>query len=332
MNKFENIYMVCPPLTETGGPEACHQLIGEMRKLNIQANLIYYKKKKTLVNLKGRLDQSIKGNVIVTPTHKAPTPIPYECYQAPFTNQIVDSEKSLLILPENQLHLINLGKNIKKGIWWLSVDNALLAIARLGSIPPLRSGVFHFYQSDYARQFLSLLSLENSFALSDYISERIFSFKDESISREKFVVYNPKKGFEFTQKIIQSNPDIQFVPLIGMTKDQVCRTLKRASLYIDFGDHPGKDRIPREAAILGCCVITSRNGSAKNSKDVSIPDEFKFDKKEENLKDIERAIKSCIGNYSSQTAKFDDYRSKIVNEKNIFIEEIRNAFVKNELE
>ena len=48
MQKFENIYMVCPPQTESGGPEASHQLVGEMCKLDISADLIYYKKKKTI--------------------------------------------------------------------------------------------------------------------------------------------------------------------------------------------------------------------------------------------------------------------------------------------
>jgi hypothetical protein len=319
MYKFENIYMLCPPQTETGGPEACHQLIGEMQKLNIQANLVYYKKKKTLFNLKGRLDQFVKGSTILTPVCHAPMPKAYEGYGAHFTNQIVDSEKNLLILPENQLHMAHIGKRIKKGVWWLSVDNALMAIARLGNIPSLRSGVLHYYQSE-------LLGLENSFSLSDYISERIFSYVDKSIPREKFVAYNPKKGFEFTKKIIQIFPDVRFVPLIDMTKDQVCQTLKQASVYIDFGDHPGKDRIPREAALLGCCVITSKNGSARNGKDVPIPDEFKFIKKEDNLEAIGKVINACIENYSSQVVKFENYRSTILREKETFVDEIRRTF------
>ena len=327
MNRFENIYTLCPPQTETGGPEATHQLVGEMCKLGIQAHLVYYKKKKTLLNLRGRLDQSVSGDTISTPGCQNPTPKAYECYEAPFTNQIVDSEKNLLILPENQLHLVNVGREIQKGIWWLSVDNALLAIAKLGNIPMLRSGVFHFYQSDYARQFLELLSLENSFPLSDYISENIFTYRDKPITREKFVVYNPKKGFEFTRKIIQSFPDIRFVPLQGMTKDKVCKTLKQASLYIDFGDHPGKDRIPREAALLGCCVITSKNGSAKNFKDVAIPEEFKFEKRDSSLAAIGMKMNACLDNYKLETAKFESYRAKILGEQGAFIEEIKAAFM-----
>ena len=156
---------------------------------------------------------------------------------------------------------------------------------------------------------------------------KIVSSQDEEIPREKIVVYNPKKGFEFTKKLIQKFPEINFIPLINMSKDEVCTTLKKASVYVDFGDHPGKDRIPREAALLGCCVIISKNGSAKFSKDVQIPDEFKFQKNRNNLELIGRAIYECIENYSVQNAKFDAYRYKIGREKKVFVEEIKSIFL-----
>ena len=319
--------MLCPPQTESGGPEAIHQLVGEMRKLDISANLIYYKKRKTIFNLKGKLDISVKGDVIFTTKYLNPTPKSYDCYSASISNEIIDDENNLLILPENLLHLVNFGKRIKKAIWWLSIDNALMAISKLQNISVLRSEIFHFYQSEYARKFLELLNFENSFSLSDYISEKIISSQDEEIPREKNVVYNPKKGFEFTKKLIHFFPEINFIPLTNMSKDEVCTTLKKASVYIDFGDHPGKDRIPREAALLGCCVITSKNGSAKFSKDVQIPDEFKFKKNSDNLELIGRAIYECIENYSVQNAKFDAYRYKIEREKKVFVEEIKLIFL-----
>jgi len=42
-------------------------------------------------------------------------------------------------------------------------------------------------------------------------------------------------------------------------------------LYVDFGKHPGKDRMPREAAVHGCCIITGRRGAAGNPFDIPIP-------------------------------------------------------------
>ena len=126
--------MLCPPRTESGGPEASHQLVGEMCKLDIPANLIYYKKRKTILNLKGKLDISVKGDVIFTTKYLNPTPKSYDCYGASISNKIIDDENNLLILPENLLHLVNFGKRIKKAIWWLSIDNALMSISKLQNI------------------------------------------------------------------------------------------------------------------------------------------------------------------------------------------------------
>ena len=36
------------------------------------------------------------------------------------------------------------------------------------------------------------------------------------------------------------------------------------------------DRLPREAALAGCIVLTNREGAANFDKDVPIPSEFKF--------------------------------------------------------
>ncbi|KAL3809235.1 hypothetical protein ACHAXA_005283 [Cyclostephanos tholiformis] len=51
---------------------------------------------------------------------------------------------------------------------------------------------------------------------------------------------------------------------------------RRIWQYIDFGPHPGMDRLPREAALAGCIVITNREGAAAHDEDVPLPQEFKF--------------------------------------------------------
>ena len=48
---------------------------------------------------------------------------------------------------------------------------------------------------------------------------------------------------------------------------------------MDFGFHPGQDRLPREAAILKNCIITNKEGSAAIFQDVPIADEFKFNER-----------------------------------------------------
>ena len=44
--------------------------------------------------------------------------------------------------------------------------------------------------------------------------------------------------------------DLRWVPLIGMTTEEMRSCMSKSKVYIDFGNHPGKDRIPREAAIF----------------------------------------------------------------------------------
>lgn len=97
--------------------------------------------------------------------------------------------------------------------------------------------------------------------------------------------------------------------------------LLKAKVYIDFGPHPGMDRLPREAALCGCCVITNRQGAAAFHKDVPIPPQFKIDVRENDinasqyLDETFAVIKECVNSYDSMCGNFDDYRSWIRKQK-----------------
>ena len=51
---------------------------------------------------------------------------------------------------------------------------------------------------------------------------------------------------------------------------------RRGQVYIDFGHHPGQDRLPREAAACGCLVVTGTRGSAGFHADVPLPPALKL--------------------------------------------------------
>lgn len=111
-----------------------------------------------------------------------------------------------------------------------------------------------------------------------------------------------------------------------MTPEEVNENLRRAKLYIDFGNHPGKDRIPREAAMCGCCIITGRDGAAQFYEDVAISDEYKFDTTDENLPYIVNKIHNIMDDYKNEIDKFNSYRQKIIKEKEVFENEIDILF------
>lgn len=95
---------------------------------------------------------------------------------------------------------------------------------------------------------------------------------------------------------------------------------------LDFGNHPGKDRLPREAAISGCCIITGKCGSAGNNIDVNIPDQFKFENSRHNIDIIIDTIKTCLDNYPDEFKKFEIYRKSIQEEYSLFISDVYRYF------
>ena len=53
------------------------------------------------------------------------------------------------------------------------------------------------------------------------------------------------------------------IKLSGFNTKQIINIYNKTKVYLDFGYHPGKDRMPREAALFNNCIITNKKGSAK---------------------------------------------------------------------
>ena len=141
-------------------------------------------------------------------------------------------------------------------------------------------------------------------------------------SKKNIVCYNPTKGIDITNEIINNNKDIEFIPLIDMSEVQIINVLKSSKVYIDFGNHPGKDRIPREAALSGNCVISSISGSAKYFNDMPILNKYKM----VNIDNIGEIINDCFLKFDENNSNFDLYRSNIKNEKEEFFNQVKKIF------
>jgi hypothetical protein len=295
----------------------------------------------------------------------------YQIYNVPYVFDIPpedDDSKNILIVPEG-LYRLSSFKNIRKGVWFLSVDNYyiwkynienrinLLLYKSINKIfkilfkkpllnfditseeilkkltgiydyrkdKSLRLADFYLFQSYYAIKHFK--ELNPKYYLSDYLNKDFLKIEIDLSRKDNIVAFNPRKGYNFTKKIIESNKDIKFIPLINMGRGEVIKTLQKAKVYIDFGNHPGKDRMPREAAILGCCVITGKRGSAAFFEDVPIPDEYKYEDREENIPKIVDKIKDCFENYEGRYKDFEHYRQIIKNEPQKFLEDLKKIFV-----
>lgn len=159
--------------------------------------------------------------------------------------------------------------------------------------------------------------------VTDYLNRAHLNRVDSHIPREKIIAYNPLKGFNITSALMRRFPELNFVPIRNMTPDEVSNLLQRSMIYIDFGQHPGKDRFPREAAMAGCCIITGRRGSAANAVDVPIPSRFKIDECDYDFESrVGSLIEEVFSNYDAVNSSFDSYRNVIKREPELFNDQV----------
>lgn len=340
ISETSKIYVYCPSGIVTGGVELLHQLVDVINQRGGNAFIVYY------------------GN------HPHSIPNDYKKYNIKITEQIIDSEDNILVLPEVKFNESFNYSKIQFLFWWLSVDNFFslnqnelklidlfkfsYKLGKKSLVPHLKNIikkiihyksykkvfsinkllsnnkiVYNCYQSEYAKQFLLSKNITNIYPLGDYINDD-YSQNPISNEKENIILYNPKKGFDYTKKLIKKAPELNWKPIENMTRSQVKDLMKKSKIYIDFGNHPGKDRIPREARLQGCIVITGKNGSANYYEDVPI--EEKFEKKERNINNILILIKKIFDNYDFYNNKQMEYTKKIKNEKKEFENNVKEIF------
>lgn len=199
----------------------------------------------------------------------------------------------------------------------------------LSRFKPLSDMSLHLTQSVRIFDYLNKKGLKNVFNISDY-NKKFLEQDYRKLNKEDIICFNPKKGFEFTLKIINhansKNEKIKFIPITGLSRNEVINLLKRLKVYIDFGNFPGKDRAFREALMLGCCVITVKRGTAMYFENVPIPEEYKFEDKDKNIPKILEKIKECIKNYHNINQDFDEARNIIKQEPQKFVENLKKVF------
>ena len=317
------VYILCPANHHTGGIELLHQLCSQFMQLNVETYMFYY----DIKNLNDPVDEF------------------YKKYHLNYTNSIIDDKHNICIVPESVTEYLYNFKNIRRILWWLSVDNYLsffgskiYSFINNALYSPLvemfyfntkDKDIEHWVQSEYARQFVELngISADKIFMVEDYVNQAFLQCATniDLSKKENAVAFNPTKGFEVTKMLIQIAPNIKWCPIQNMTPEQVQALLAKCKVYVDFGNHPGKDRIPREAALSGCVVITGRRGSAANDIDINIPSEFKFNEMKTPPQNIIQKIYEVFENFEAAHLKQANYRERIMDDKSRFAKEVAIA-------
>ena len=319
---YKKILIVCPAGAVTGGPEALHQLAAHMNDLGLPAFMCYLPFNQTAI-----------------------APQPYERYNTQ-SALYEDIRGNLILFPEVYPMLALKVQHAQAGLWWLSLENFLerryiwslhdkfrylkrcLQRRRPWGGAKKLKNLLHFSQTEHSSHYLRSCGIE-PIPLIDSINEFFLSgcFLDRIDHKKNSILYNPTKGWNVTQRLIKAYPNWQFYPIKGLYLEQLSRKLYNAKLYIDFGHHPGRDRMPREAAMHGCCLITGRLGSAGNDVDLPIPPQYKIDSNSVNF--IEKfglLAADIFQNFPNHYLAFNLYRDWLRDEPRIFKEQIKEYF------
>lgn len=99
------VYVCCPSFFKTGGTELLHQLVFELNQKHIKSYITYFGKT-SLECINPAFKKYVKEYKTI--------------------NDIADDEENVLIAPEINIGVLDKYRNIRKCIWWLSVDNYLM--------------------------------------------------------------------------------------------------------------------------------------------------------------------------------------------------------------
>lgn len=290
------IIHACPGDVVTGGPESIHKIVSTLAKIKGVNAKIWY----------------IDGG----------QPEPYKVYKCEYVTEVSQDYDGVIIFPEIWANRVCDYPNAIKVISWFGVNAYKWHLKNKDDFGKfLGYNVIHLCVSKYAEQYVKSLGVpeDKILRLACVLNAEYFK-KYEEKERSDVILYNPAKQTDFGRKVIKYGEEFrqfQFKPLEGLTIHEMAETMRGHKLYIDFGIFPGRERIPREAVMCGCCVITSNLGAARYYEDVCIPEQYKFDCELVDITPVLDTMEYILENYEDCKWEWDEYRKNLINDKKI---------------
>lgn len=332
-NKY--IYIYCPQNRVTGGTEALHQLRFYLECTGHEAYIVYFDQEKKFVNARPpqRYEEYFPhGEKIIN------------------GNDLVDLSENTVVCPEFSTSMLWNVKRCRKIIWWLSVKNydgdsmmrvlavrhwlkqSALSINNLFHFDryyhPYRCpDVEHYCASLFAYQYVTNVLQKKAGMLVEPISKPFLSLGPVygiDDSRRDCIAYNPAKPSRTMTELLKRN-EFEFIPIQKMNPQQIAELLRNVKLYVDFGNFPGPERIPKEAVYNGANILVARKNAAINDFDVNIPSMYKLDNYDD-IDFVSEKIRFMLVNYKKIFHDFDSFRKQIDSLEQNFISAIERIW------
>ena len=349
MQKYSKIYVFCPNDAVTGGPDALHQLVFYLNEIGCEAQIVYYaytpKHHFAVPNSYKNYVSSFILEKDVVDEAKSAVVLPENAVEKirRFNNAkvyvwwlSVDNNLCRSSFLWKFFYFVSLPIRLIVNINYYKkhLREAILKTINKQSysFKDEKKNVQHICASYYAYNYVSKRSHSRVDLCIEPISKFFLVQYDqfkERISlagRKNVILYNPVKCGSFIKKMSKHFPDLNFLPLQSMNQEQLVNAYMSSKLYVDFGSFPGAERMPKEAALFGCSIITGRLGASAFYEDVPIPDEYKFFDHGSHMYDISQKIRQMLQTYELNKKDFDVYRKTIVDLEKNFLLVLRKLF------
>lgn len=335
MSSSKKVYVFCPNDFVTGGPDALHQIAYYMNQIGLDATIVYYAfTKKHIYAIPEAYKNYVSDfiteedfvdspdNIVILPEHAVDKLKHLKKSKVYIWWLSVDNNTNRSSFLWKVFFFATLPARVVKN-WHYYKRRFGEAIVKTLQMQKYdfsaeSENVEHLCASHYAYDFVSKRSKHKTSLCIEPISKIFLEKFDkqrstlDSSQRSNAILYNPRKSGMFVQKLAELAPDLNFVPLKGMRQDELIEKYMTSKLYVDFGPFPGAERIPKEAVLFGCCVITGRNGASNFYGDVPIPDEYKFADYAGQADLIITKIRDILDNYEARKHDFEEYRKTVI--------------------
>lgn len=300
-----DIICLCPANVVTGGTESLHHLVDALN----------------------RCSESNNAKILYVGSRPV-QPKQYAHYNCPFITEWPEGFTGAVIFPEIWANQVLDPKYSKctVAVYWQGVDvyNWNVPMAERGLFLK-RADVIHFAAMEYGMRYLRSMGLD-PIRVTDCVEEEFLKRSPVTSVRGNTVLYNPTrvKMTQFQEEVMRRGEaaKIKFLPLEGYSKGELIHLFHNSKLYIDFGVFSGRERLPREAVACGCCILTSRNGSAGYFRDYPIPDTYKLSGEHEAV----RMIKHILYNYENCAPDFYVLRKMLMLERAKYQKQVERLY------
>jgi len=333
------VYVYCPGNVISGGVYSLHNLCAGLIHAGFKAGMVYHSVDPDVVN---------HANI--------------RSFQVPVYTHVDDKTDNLIIVSETEISYLNYFKSIRKAVYWLGINNyfkkppfrkpfhiKLLRKAILcrnyhgyssGFIENTKRrlslwmkkndivwqpGIIHLSNSHYAAEFLKFKGIPKTYIIHNPVIDLFYAHSENQIVKKTKIVFGPKtpKLLIFLCKMFLN---CEIVRLKHISPEDARLHMQEAIIFAEFGNNSGRDRMHREAALLGCVIFSNTRGSAAVYEDMPIPSEYKIPDTIKNYPRIIKQLKKKLMNYDTCQLDFTGYKNYLREEKNNFVPTIKSVF------